>query len=320
MDKPSVSVCITAYNHEPYIKDCLLSVLTQSYDVNLEILVGDDGSSDGTPRIVLDIAERYDGLITLFRHEKNLGACSNLKYLIARAKGDYIAHLDGDDYWMPGKLAAQISVLEKNLGSVAAYTNAVLINDGKDIIGAFNRPQPAIITLDYLCEKGNFLNHSSLVYRQELRRVILDMPDTFIDYRIHLRLACSGGLCYVNQMLVAYRVGSATSFMNDAQELVIRGSDEAVEEVLQKNILGPAAARSTQMTRYIDVWLRFLITPLNGVAANRLSRFKSQASRQHYPLLIQSFFIALFRYSYNWAQIMVWKISGAYKLYVYKNR
>lgn len=216
--KPKISVCIVTYNQKGYIKDCLLSVLAQGYDVNMEVLVGDDASTDGTSEIVRNIAEKYPDTVTAFRHEKNLGAHRNCLFLVERASGDFIAHLDGDDFWMPGKLEAQLSFLERHPECVAVYSNAVLINEDKDIVGVFNRPQPETFDTNYLLDKGNFLNNSSLLYRRCVKNLLLEEPLPFIDYQIHTKFSSKSKLGYLNKMLVAYRVGannSLTAIMPD---------------------------------------------------------------------------------------------------------
>src|SRR5437764_971025 len=111
LPRPIVSVCVTTYNHEAYIKDCLISVLSQEIDVPVEVLVGDDGSSDMTGRIVAEVMLSYPGNIQYFFHAENLGPSANYQFLINNATGSYIAHLDGDDHWLPGKLAAQLHLL-----------------------------------------------------------------------------------------------------------------------------------------------------------------------------------------------------------------
>ena len=75
--KPKVSVCMVTYNQEHYIKDCLISVIAQEHDVELEILVGDDASTDRTSEIIKENAGFFHDVIKLFRHEENLGPAAN---------------------------------------------------------------------------------------------------------------------------------------------------------------------------------------------------------------------------------------------------
>lgn len=211
--RPTVSVCIATYNQRPYIADCLHSALMQRHDVDLEILVGDDDSTDGTADVVAEIAAAHPGIVRLIRHRPNVGPARNYQQLIAEARGAYVAHLDGDDFWLPGKLRTQLRFLARHPACVAVYGNAVAVDRGGCILGAFNNEQPSTVDLTYLLRRGNYLNLSSLLYRATLKPLITEIPGEFIDYRIHLRLAKRGRLGYVNRALVGYRVGSATSMI-----------------------------------------------------------------------------------------------------------
>ncbi len=209
-----ISVCVVAYNHGRYIGDCLASVVGQQVDADLEILVGDDCSTDETRRIIAAYADKYPGLVLPVFHPKNIGGTRNYQVLIGKAEGDYIAHVDGDDYWLPGKLAEQIAFLEENRNCAAVYANAIAISDSGELVGRFNGVLPQQFDLDYLVRKGNFLNGSSLVYRARCRDPILQLQGDALDYHFHILLAGQGALGYVNRVLAAYRRRSATSTMS----------------------------------------------------------------------------------------------------------
>lgn len=217
---PKVSVCVVTYNHERYIRDCLMSVIAQSSDVALEILVGDDHSDDATAEIIQSLAEAYPGLIRYFRSEKRFGkGADNYLFMVPKALGEFIAYLDGDDYWLPGKLRQQVQFLDKNPDCCVVYTNALAIHDQGAPRGFFNNPQPSRFDISYLLRRGNFLNHSSMLYRASLRDELLAIPvNLLLDYRIHLAFACRGNLGYLNQALTAYRVSSSGSMIVNANE------------------------------------------------------------------------------------------------------
>ena len=106
--QPLVSVVIPAYNSVDYISDALDSVLNQDYPA-LEIVVIDDGSTDGT----CDVVARYGSAVTLIR-QRNTGAAVARNEGIRRARGQYVALLDADDVWLPGKLRLQVDHLESH--------------------------------------------------------------------------------------------------------------------------------------------------------------------------------------------------------------
>lgn len=223
MKLPLISVCIVSYNHQAYIADCIASVLAQYGQFRLEIILGDDKSSDDTVSVMREMIAVYQGeaIIRLFAHEKNLGPSQNYQFLIAQAQGDFIAHLDGDDFWLPGKLQAQLNFLLAYQDCPACYTNTLVIQDDKSHWGFFNRKQPERISLEMLVKAGNFLNHSSLLYRSNFKPILLAFPENFIDYRIHLALAQHGELGFINQVLVAYRTNSQTSMLRLMHEKFI---------------------------------------------------------------------------------------------------
>ena len=79
--------------------------------------------------------QRFPDVIRYFRHENRLGPGGNYQFLIGQARGEYIAHLDGDDYWLPGKLTAQLGVLDVSPECVAVYANAICVNDAGALLG-----------------------------------------------------------------------------------------------------------------------------------------------------------------------------------------
>jgi glycosyltransferase involved in cell wall biosynthesis len=221
MVRPLVSVCIATYHQEAYIHDCIASVLQQGPDITLEILVGDDGSGTATADIVRALATQSSVPIRYFRHVRNLGPAANYQFLIAKAQGEFIAHLDGDDYWLPGKLRLQLGWLRANPDSPACYTNAMVVTEAGELIGGFSTTVHGHVDLQGLLSKGNFLNFSSMLYRAEFASLILALPAPFIDYRIHLVFAQSGLLGVLDAALVVYRRGTPHSMTSKTPEIVL---------------------------------------------------------------------------------------------------
>ena len=108
MNAPCVSVIIPAYNCAAYIRDALESVLAQDYR-NLEVIVVDDGSTDGTADAIAPLQQR----IRLVR-QPNSGPAAARNHALAIAQGEYIAFLDADDLWLPGKISAQMAYFARH--------------------------------------------------------------------------------------------------------------------------------------------------------------------------------------------------------------
>ena len=190
--KPLVSVCVVAYNQEKYIEQCLISIIDQKTDFEFEIIVSDDFSSDNTSKIIQKISEKYPKIITAIFREKNIGAFKNYIKTHMAASGKYVAHMDGDDFWLPGKLAQQVAFLENNPECSAVYSNSFLINESGIKFGKFNKNIPKKFDRKFLIKNGNFLNASSLIYRKNIQKNVLTENIEFIDYQIHLRCSLYG--------------------------------------------------------------------------------------------------------------------------------
>lgn len=110
---PLVSVLIPAFNRAAYIHETVESVLSQNYE-NIELIVIDDGSTDGTYEILAQYAE--DGKITLLTHpgRDNRGQAASLNLGLQSARGDYVAILDSDDLFLPGKIEVQANYLNRH--------------------------------------------------------------------------------------------------------------------------------------------------------------------------------------------------------------
>ncbi|HET9034258.1 MAG TPA: glycosyltransferase [Dokdonella sp.] len=230
-ERSLISVCIVTLNQRRYVRQCVESVLEQSVDADLEILVGDDCSSDGTSEIVAELAAAHPDVISHFRHNPRLGAFENMKGLIGRASGDFIARVDADDYWLPGKLERQLDYLVENPDCSAVYTNALTIDDAGNAIGRFNDIGDQQFDLAEMLRRGNFLNNSSVLFRPQGKLAWLGAEKRQIDYWAHLFHARNGFLAQIGEPLTAYRVSSAGSMVAHANEHVRKMYWEAIMSV-----------------------------------------------------------------------------------------
>lgn len=130
-----VSVVMPSYNHERYIRKALDSVIMQRTNFRYEILVGDDASQDGTAEILKEYSLAYPDILRIFLRERNLGASRNVYELMTQARGEYIASLDGDDFWTDEtKLQRQVDFLESNPGFIGcAHAFKIVDDDGNPV-------------------------------------------------------------------------------------------------------------------------------------------------------------------------------------------
>ncbi len=119
---PTVSVFLPTYQHRAFIADALDSVLAQD-GCDFEIVVGDDGSTDGTREIVAEYAARHPGVVVPLLSPVNTGITANQNRVLAACRGEFIAFFAGDDLWLPGKLRKQLAWFAEHPDAVICYTN-----------------------------------------------------------------------------------------------------------------------------------------------------------------------------------------------------
>ena len=123
--EPLVSVCMTAYNHAPYIGRAIEGVLSQRTTFAVELVLSDDCSPDGTGAICRDYAARYPDRIRLLTGDVNVGMRANYRRTIEACRGRYVAMCDGDDWWCdPLKLQRQVEALEADPACGLSYTRS----------------------------------------------------------------------------------------------------------------------------------------------------------------------------------------------------
>src|SRR4030042_2119234 len=131
MKPPLVSVHIITYNQAPYISDALDGARRQETDFGVEILVGEDCSTDGTRDIVLDYQRRHRERIRVITSEHNVGTHANSRRAAEASRGKYLALCEGDDYWTdPHKLPKQGDFLESHPEHSLCCHDVDIIFDG----------------------------------------------------------------------------------------------------------------------------------------------------------------------------------------------
>ena len=181
MANPRVSVLIPSYNQETVIEQTVMSSLTQDYD-NLEVVVSDDASQDGTPQILKEIQSKYPERLKVFLHATNLGVTRNHTRGLLECTGDFIAFQDGDDLFLPGKINKQVAFLQ-------AHPDCTICSHDVDVFDSasgktlylwserFGRREGGIYEL---VRYGNYLSSVSVMVRRR------DLPSYGYDDRIRI--------------------------------------------------------------------------------------------------------------------------------------
>jgi len=127
---PLVSVVVSCYNHENYIKESLLSVLNQTYQ-NVELIVFDDGSVDKSADIIEALSKEYS---FFFQRQKNIGLTATSNKAIKLCKGKYVAFLGSDDVFLEDKLQTQVHFMEERDDIAGCGGSIVYINEKGELL------------------------------------------------------------------------------------------------------------------------------------------------------------------------------------------
>jgi glycosyltransferase involved in cell wall biosynthesis len=206
---PTISVVIPTYNSAHFLREAIASVHAQEWPA-LEIIVVDDGSTDETETVVKALSHSAE--VRLLRQE-NAGAASARNMGIAAATGDWVAFLDVDDLWLPGKLAAQFAELEKRANATFSYTDVTLrfASGEKSDLECGKAEQPLLRQL----LGGNLIATPSVVVRRDcLQKVgLFDVRlRTGEDWDMWMRLAAHFEHVRVARPLTVIRVSDQTKF------------------------------------------------------------------------------------------------------------
>ena len=235
-----VTVAIITYNHANYIAQAIESVLPQEVDFEYELLIGDDGSDDGTSDIVREYESRYPDKIRAFYHDRSKviyvkgRPTAKYNYLnnLRHARGKYVALLDGDDYWTSNnKLQVQRDILEQDRQcSICFHPVEIVASDGTHLNIAYPPRKKSFYDI-YDLIPDNFVHTSSVVFRHDREFVFPDWfyQISFGDWAQHLMRATGGNLAYVDEVMSAYRIHGQGRWSNYKSVQKIRESIEVLE-------------------------------------------------------------------------------------------
>jgi glycosyltransferase involved in cell wall biosynthesis len=198
-----VSVVIPTYNSGAFLREAIQSVLSQTY-VDFEVVVVDDGSTDNTESVVHSFGDQVR-----YVKQQNQGAGAARNQGIKRSQGEYVAFLDADDLWLPGKLREQIPLLDRDPELGLVYSDWAVVPEQGEVQPSYLRNQPAAAgyVFDELVQCGFILTSGAIV-----RRSCLDDVGSFDetlsiaqDYDLWLRICYRWKIALVDKPLVIKR-------------------------------------------------------------------------------------------------------------------
>ena len=199
-----VTVCMITYNHERFIKRATQSVLEQDVNFEYEIVVGEDCSTDKTASILRELERENPNRIRVIYRPANIGSNANFLNTLSACYGEYVAFLEGDDFWTSSdKLQCQVNFLDNNRGAAGVFhrTRVGTIGENDALIGEHVLPgvdPPELFSLDFLSNQNQFSVSSLLARRAYLRNV-----DAWLagvkpgDWPLFMMLATQGDLGFI---------------------------------------------------------------------------------------------------------------------------
>lgn len=219
---PEVSIICIAYNHEEYIEKTLQSFIMQKTDFKFEILVHDDASTDNTANIIRKYEKQYPDIIKPIYQTINQysqGVEIVYEFMYKRAKGEFLASSEGDDYWTDSlKLQKQYDFMQQHTEVSACIHADKLINEkGTRILGyrkLYNKDK--LMTVEDTVVNQKTVPTNSIFMRNYFTAEYV-IPDWYFkadvtDFPLCLYLSTKGDIYYMNEVMSAYRVAAQNSW------------------------------------------------------------------------------------------------------------
>jgi len=204
---PLVSVAMITFNHERYVAQAVESVFAQRVDFPIEVLVGDDCSTDGTPALLQGLASKFGNRLNVIQRSTNIGMTRNYFDVLSRCRGRYIALLEGDDYWTdPEKLALQVAILERRSDVAMCHHNVDVLDEPTGRREPFHARPPAAVVSGRVLLRDNVAATCSVMYRRQF-----DAFPEWVhrcrmgDWPSHLLHALGSRIAYLDRTMGVYR-------------------------------------------------------------------------------------------------------------------
>ena len=241
---PLVSISCNTFNHENYISKAIDSFLMQQTDFPFEILIHDDASTDKTAEIIRAYEKRYPSLIKpIYQTENQYSTVKVISvYNFSRARGEYIALCEGDDYWTDSKkLQYQIDKMKQYNDCQISFHPTEVLNDQvltEEVLSRHAEKDKVFEVSEIIKGGGGFCPTASIIVK---KAAIIDLPAFFTnapyeDYFLQILGAVNDGALYIDRTMSAYRLhpnGVWTSKLNNFESLskALNDTSKTLEEM-----------------------------------------------------------------------------------------
>jgi len=226
-----------AYNHAPFIAEALESVLMQEVDFEYNIVIGEDFSTDSTRSVLVGYKSKYPDKICLILHDHNVGMHKNFEAVLTACEGEYIAVLEGDDYWTcKRKLQKQVDLMDSNPAvSECFHKVRTIYQEGNKEPHEYpsGLTKAAFNLYDVL--RHHFIPTLSMLFR---KTAVAQLPDAFHrmtnpDWMMHVMCAEAGKIAFINEVMGVYRVHSGGIWSATKTVLVLENTIKSAHVINQ---------------------------------------------------------------------------------------
>jgi glycosyltransferase involved in cell wall biosynthesis len=218
-DTPEVSVVIPTRSRWHLLSTAALPSALEQDDVQLEVIVVDDGSQDDTPARLAGLA---DPRLTVIRHESSRGVSVARNVGIRTARGRWISFLDDDDLWSPRKLRAQVDSAEAT-GAVFAYSAGGGLDAARNFLFAVSPPDAAHVTHELLRWNVIWCGCSNVMARRDVVQELGGFDERLVqlaDWDLWIRLALAGSAAATPEVLVGYVMHDESMLLTDRRDVL----------------------------------------------------------------------------------------------------
>jgi glycosyltransferase involved in cell wall biosynthesis len=273
--KRKLSVCLITYNHENFIKKTIDSILMQITNFDFDIVIADDFSTDSTRYFINEFKHKYYEKISLIYQKVNVGAHKNWLDLLNYSKSEYIAYIEGDDYWIdPYKLQKQVDFLDANLNYNLCFTRAykLIENELIPIIVPYNESND--YDLVDLYDLHLPITSCTVVFRNIKLPTFLNREIKCGDIALYTALSLNSKIKLIDSFTSVYRIHSggvwqgistAQQIKNKLQlyKIIFSKVDDQIKEII--------------LNQTFSVWIRDLIY-LKNLNKNKFVQFSNEFS------------------------------------------
>lgn len=280
--EPLVSIIIPAFNHERFVGQCLDSVVADDYP-NKEIIVIDDGSSDGTLDVIESWADGHDRATPISVVSRpNRGVTRTLNELLLMARGELVLPMASDDYLLPGGVRALVTALAADPTYQAVFGDCIVVDKSGQMVfpstlsgyRRTNRDWLVRRLADELITNWTVAGSAMLYVREPILSIGGYSEDLLIeDWDFYLRLAAKGWLRFVDCKVSAYRLHDTNQHLNP--DTVSRGD-------IEKRKVALRAARYYRGRRRLILLLEALSfsAPLLGLRRGKLTHLPRRVAKK----------------------------------------